>query len=217
MTNQITSTKLDKLNTFELYKHYAALSSSLSLLTPDSRNLALDELEHCARLRSSKIDGIHYHMTQHKKLVEVGKEEKKLLDQQIKHHEAEIQALRSLLQEVRRRGYADDNKIHGERYTFTVSPLPAPSIEIHSSIEDWSPDDQAKYAMVEETITTSIYKTFDGEHILRSDEKVKHRHVPNLDAIKEGHEAGHILPDGVRVLQNHRIQVKRNLEITDGN
>lgn len=215
--NQITSTKLDKLNTFELYKHHAALSSSLSLLTADSQALALEELERCARLRSSKIDGIHYHMTQHKKLVEVGKEEKKLLDQQIKHHEAEIDALRSLLQEVRRRGYAEDNKIHGERYTFTVSPLPEPSVEIHSSIEDWSTDDQSKYAMVEETITTTVYKSINGKDILRSDEKVKHKHVPNLDAIKEGYAKGHILPQGVRVSSNHRIQVKRNLEISDGN
>jgi hypothetical protein len=215
--NQITKTKLDKLNTFELYKHHAALSSSLSLLTPDSRDLALEELERCVRLRSGKIDAIHYHMTQHKKLVEVGKEEKKMLDQQIKHHEAEILALRSLLQEVRRRGYAEDNKIHGERYTFTVSPLPEPSVEIHSSIEDWSDDDQSKYAMVEETITTTFYKAINGKDILRSDEKVKHKHVPNLDAIKEAHAAGHVLPSGVRVLQNHRIQVKRNLESTDGN
>lgn len=215
--NQITNTKLDKLNVFELYKHYAALSSSLSLLTPDSQNLALEELERCARLRSSKLDGIHYHMTQHKKLVEVGKEEKKLLDQQIKHHEAEIAALRSLLQELRRRGYAEDNKIHGERYTFTVSPLPEPSVEIHSSIEDWSTDDQSKYAMVEETITTTVYRSINGKDILRSDEKVKHKHVPNLDAIKEGHSQGLILPEGVRVLSNHRIQVKRNLEVPDEN
>ena len=215
--NQITDTKLDKLNTFELFKHHAALSSSLSLLTPESQDLALEELERCARLRSSKIDGIHYHMTQHKKLVEVGKEEKKLLDQQIKHHEAEIAALRSLLQEVRRRGYAEDNKIHGERYTFTISPLPEPSIEIHSSIEDWSTDDQSKYAMVEETITTTVYRSINGKDILRSDEKVKHNHVPNLDAIKEGHSQGLILPQGVRVLSNHRIQVKRNLETSDGN
>ena len=214
---QITDTKLDNLNVFELYKHHAALSSSLSLLTPDSQNLALEELERCARLRSSKLDGIHYHMTQHKKLVEVGKDEKKLLDQQIKHHEAEIAALRSLLQELRRRGYAKDNKIHGQRYTFTVSPLPEPSVEIHSSIEDWSPDDQDKYAMVEETITTTVYRSINGKDILRSDEKVKHKHVPNLDAIKKGHAQGLILPQGVRVLSNHRIQVKRNLKSPDGN
>ena len=61
--NQITDTKLDNLNTFELFKHYAALSSSLSLLTADSQALALEELERCARLRSSKIDGIHYHLS----------------------------------------------------------------------------------------------------------------------------------------------------------
>jgi len=209
--SQITPTKLDKLNTFELYKHHAALSSSLSLLTPDSKELALSELEHCARLRSSKVDGIHYHLTQHEKLVEVGAEEKKKLDAAIKHHKAEIEALRSILKEVRRRGFADGNKITGKNYEFNVSPLPSPTVEITGTIEDWSADEQQQFAMVEEVITTTITKTLDGKNIIRADEKVKHRHIPNLDAIKDAHAQGQILPEGVRVIQNHRITVKRIL------
>ena len=90
MNSQITHTKLDKLNTFELYKHHSALTSSLSLLTEESKELALAELEACAHLRSSKLDGIHYHITKHEKLIEVGQEEKKLLDAALKHHKAEI-------------------------------------------------------------------------------------------------------------------------------
>lgn len=213
--SQITPTKLDKLNTFELYKHYAALSSSLSLLTPDSKELALSELEHCAKLRSSKIDGIHYHLTQHEKLVEVGVEEKKKLDTAIKHHKAEIEALRSILKEVRRRGLADGNKITGKNYEFNVSPLPSPTVEITGTVDDWSTDEQQQFAMVEEVITTTITKSLDGKNILRADEKVKHRHVPNLDAIKSAHAQGHILPKGVQVVQNHRITVKRILNTNE--
>tara|TARA_X000001388_G_scaffold74871_1_gene68627 strand:- start:3139 stop:3783 length:645 start_codon:yes stop_codon:yes gene_type:complete len=208
---QVTPTKLDKLNTFELYKHHAALTSSLSLLTPESKELALAELESCARLRSSKLDGIHYHLTQHQKMVEVGKEEKKLLDAAIKHHEAEIAALKSILMEVRRRGYADGNKIMGSKYTYSVIPNPKPTVEISSDLSEWCPEDLSKYAMVEEVIKTTIYKSTDGNNIIRTDEKVTARQIPNTEAIIDSHEKGHQLPTGVRVIQNYQVRTKRNI------
>ena len=78
---QITAVNLNNLNTFELYKHYAGLSHSLPLLTPESKQLVLAELEQVARLRSEKMDGIHYALTNHEQLITTGKEEKKLLDE----------------------------------------------------------------------------------------------------------------------------------------
>ena len=50
--NQITSTKLSTLNTFELYQHHAALNSSLDLVDANSKELVLAELETCSKLRS---------------------------------------------------------------------------------------------------------------------------------------------------------------------
>lgn len=210
--NQITSTKLDKLNTFELFKHHAALTSSLNLVAPESKELVLAELEACARLRSSKLDGVHYHILQNEKLVEAGKEEKKLLDAAIKHHQAEIDSLKSILMELRRRGWAEGNKIEGDQYTYHVIPNPAPTVEISSTIEDWSEEDQTKFAMVEETITTTIVRSFNGKDIIRSDEKTKHRRVPNLDAITAAHEKEQQLPDGIRVVQKYQIRTKRNIK-----
>ena len=88
--SQLTAHNIEKLTTFELFKHHAALSSSLDLVTLESREMLLAEIEACVRLRSSKLDNLHYYITKHESLVEIGKEEKKLLDAQIKHHQAEI-------------------------------------------------------------------------------------------------------------------------------
>ena len=50
MTLTNVSYKLHKLNTFELYAHHAGLSRSLDLLTPESKEIALAELEATADL-----------------------------------------------------------------------------------------------------------------------------------------------------------------------
>lgn len=209
---QITSTKLNKLNTFELFKHHAALTSSLNLVTPESREMVLAEIEACARLRSSKLDGIHYHISQNQKMVEVGKEEKKMLDAAIKHHEAEIAALKSILMEVRRRGFSDGNKIVGDKYTYTVIPNPKLTVEISSDISDWSPDEVYEFVRVEETTKTTVYKSSNGDHIFRTDEKITSRQVPDIDALISAHENGTHLPTGVRVFQNYQVRTKRNIE-----
>jgi hypothetical protein len=214
---QITSTKLNKLNTFELFKHHAALTSSLNLVTPESKEMVLAEMEACARLRSSKLDGIHYHITQNQKMVEVGKEEKKMLDAAIKHHEAEIESLRSILMEVRRRGFSDGNKIIGDKYTYTVIPNPKPTVEISSDISEWSPDEVYEFVRVEETTKTTVYKSSNGDHIFRTDEKITSRQVPDIDAIIKAHENGTHLPAGVRVIQNYQIRTKRNIESSNEN
>ena len=211
MNSQITHTKLDKLNTFELYKHHSALTSSLSLLTEESRELALAELEACAHLRSTKLDGIHYHITKHEKLIEVGQEEKKLLDAALKHHKAEIGALKSILSEVRRRGFADGNKLIGNKYIYHVIPNAQPTVEVSSTIEDWSPQEQSDYAILEETTTKTICKSLNGNTILRQDTKVKHRCVPNVDAIRDAYDHGKELPAGVNVKQQYQIRTKRIL------
>ena len=74
---QLTPTKLDKLNTFELYRHHAALQSNLDYLTPESQELVMAELEACSRLRSRKIDGLYYQIKKNEAAVDRGKEIKK--------------------------------------------------------------------------------------------------------------------------------------------
>lgn len=208
---QITAVELDKLNTFELYKHYAGLSHSLPMLTDESKQLVLAELEQVARLRSEKLDGIHYALTNHEQLVAVGKEEKKLLDAAIKHHEAEVKGLRGILERLHQIGCVHDNKLVGKNYQFNISPQKELAVEVSKPVEEWDNEDKEAYAMVEEVTTTTIVRSNNGKNILWSDEKIKHKHVPNPDAIRTAHENGQQLPEGVRLIKKYRITRKRIL------
>ena len=212
---QLTAYNLDKLTTFELFKHHAAISSSLDLVTLESKEMLLAEIEACVRLRSSKLDGLYYSMVKHEKLVEIGKEEEKKLKDQIKHHIAEINSIKSMLMEIRRRGYADGNKITGDRYIYHVIPNPKPEIDISSELDDWEPDELERFAMVEEVTTTTQIRSTNGKHIIRTDEKIKTRQIPNPDSIYAAHENNEQLPHGVKVVQKYRIQTKRVLRINE--
>ena len=204
-----TKVNLRTLNTLELYKHHDALSSSISLLTSQAKQDALDELEECAGLRSSKIDGLHYAIVKNENLVEVGKAEKQTLDAAIKRHQNEVESIKSLIKELRRRGHAAGNKLVGKNYEFTVSPI-KDSIEITSAVDDWSADEQQRCAIVKEVITTTVLKAVDGTVIDRQ-EKPTSSKVPNLDAIRDLHSKGQELPQGVTVKTNYAIRTHRIL------
>jgi hypothetical protein len=211
---RLTEVNLRQLNTLELYKHHHALSSSVNFLTDQAKQDALDELEECAGLQSSKIDGLHYAITKNERLVEVGKAEKLMLDAAIKRHQNEIESIKALIKELRRRGHAPANRLTGKNFEFTVSPI-KDQIEISSTPDDWSADEQRQYAIVKEVVTTTILKTVDGA-VIESSERVTKTKVPNLDAIRDLHSQGKKLPHGVTVNSNYAIRtrrvIKENLE-----
>jgi hypothetical protein len=209
---QITSTKLDKLNTFELYQHYAALQNSLDFFTADSKELVLSELESCSRFRSRKIDGIYYQMQKNESAIEHGKRVKKEIDCALKHHQANLNSMRSMLMELKRRGFAKDNKITGKDYEFTISPI-KDKLEISSSVEDWSDAERSKYAMVRKT-TTLIQCTDINGDVLHTEEKGKSETIPNPDALFNSYQKGELLPKGVTITSNYAIRTRLILDQT---
>ena len=139
---RFTQANLKQLNTLDLYKHAHALSSSIAFLSDEAKQRALDELKECTSLRSAKVDGLHYAITKHESLIEVGKAELDSLKAAIKRHELEVKTIKSYLKELTRQGYADkDNKINGERYQFTISPIKS-EVEISGEVEDWEHTEQ---------------------------------------------------------------------------
>ena len=209
---QFTPTKLDTLNTFELYNHYAALQSSLDLVSPDSKELVLAELESCARLRSRKIDGIYYHIKKNEAAVERGKQIKVEIADAIKHHQAQINSMRSMLIELRRREAAKENKITGKDYEFQFSRL-KDKLEISSTPDDWTDEERLKYAMVKKTTTLTHCTNINGD-VLFTDQKVNSETIPNPDAIFTAHEKGELLPPGVKVVPNYAIKSRIILDQT---
>ena len=208
---QATNTDLSTLNTFELFKHHAGLSHSLPMLTDEAKQLVLQELESVVKLRSDKLDAIHYSLTQHEQLIATGKDEKKLLDAAIKHHESEVRGLRQILTTLHEMGMADKNKLVGRNYQINVSPLPDLALEVEIPVEDWDKQHQDRYAMVEEVTTTTTCKALNGNNILWTNEKIKHRYVPNADALRRSYQEGEDLPPGVKFVRKYRITRKRIL------
>jgi len=204
---RLTEVNLKRLNTLELYKHHHALSASVNFLTDQAKADALQELEKCAGLRSSKIDGLHYAITKNERLVEVGKAEKAMLDAAIKRHENEVDAIKSLIKELRRQGHAPSNRLTGKNFEFTVSPI-KDQIEISTTPDDWTAGEQQQFAIVKEVVTTTILKSVDGA-LIESSERVTQTKVPNLDAIRDLHSQGKKLPHGVTVKSNFAIRTRR--------
>jgi histidinol phosphatase-like enzyme len=217
MSKQMTQTKLEKLTTFDLFKHHAALSNSLPLLTPDSQELVKAEMELCATFKAEKLDQIYYAWASNEDAIERAKKEEDLLKSQRKH-----QQIKNLLQYLRSTVLVDGNKLEGKRYQFSFSRLKDLKVEINSNIEDWSQQEQEKYCMLQTVTTTkhtvvtstkhTVVTSMSGEVLDESTKPVtKTETIPNVDAIRNAYTQGKQLPSGVKVYQNYAIRRKRLL------
>lgn len=212
MTTQITQTKLDKLNILELYQHYDVLERSRPLLSADSLELVQAELEQCATLRSEKIDRLYYALASHEDALERIKKEKELIDDAKKHHESQLSQIKRLICWIRRALPSDSNRIQGKNYEFVLSRQRQLSVEIHSSVDDWTPEEQKKFCVVQTVTTTkhTVLSSIEGEVLEEKTEpKTKTEVIPNIDALRDAYAEGQAIPQGVRVEQNYSIRKNR--------
>jgi hypothetical protein len=209
---QITQAKLKDLNILKLYEHYDALEKSLPLLTPESQELAKAELETCAHLRSEKVDRVYYAMASHEDALERVKKEGDLITQAKRHHEAQLKALKGLLNYLRRVLPQDSNKITGRNYQFTLVKKKELTVEITSDPEFWHTEERSNYC-IEETITTTkrvVLRSMSGEVLdERTEPKSTTKVLPNLDAIRSAYQEGRHLPHGVKVIQEYSVRSRR--------
>lgn len=209
---QVTSTNLDKLNTLQLYEHYAALERSLPLLTPESQDVARAELEACANIRSEKVDRIYYAMAAHEDALERIKKESDLVTQAKRSHESQLKSLKGLLSWLRRSLPGDNNKITGKNYQFTLSKKKDLTVEITSDPELWDTKERLSYCIEEEVCTTKriVLRSLSGEVLEeRTEPKTTTKIVPNIHAIRDAHTNGQKLPQGVKVFQEYAVRSKR--------
>lgn len=212
MTTQITKTKLDKLNILELYQHYDVLERSRPLLSADSLELVQAELEQCATLRSEKVDRLYYALASHEDALERIKKEKELIDDAKKHHESQLSQIKRLICWIRRALPLDSNRIQGKNYEFVLSRQRQLSVEIHSSVDDWTPEEQKKFCVVQTVTTTkhTVLTSIEGEVLEEKTEpKTKTEVIPNIDALRDAYTEGQAIPQGVRIEQNYSIRKNR--------
>ena len=167
--------------------------------------MARAELETCAKLRSEKIDRIHYAMASHEDSLGRVKEEMELLSQAKRHHECQLKGLKGLLSWLRRALPKDENKITGRNYQFVLIKKKDLTVEISSEVQDWDSNDQAQFC-IEQTVVRSMDGAILEEKI---EPKIKTEIIPNLDAIRNAYKAGQSIPLGVKVVQEYSIRTKR--------
>ena len=209
---QITQAKLKELNVLQLYEHYGALERSLPLLTPESQELAKAELEACANLRSEKIDRIYYAMAAHEDAIDRIKKESDLITKAKRHHESQLKSLKGLLNWLKRSLPFDTNKISGRDYQFTLVKKKTLTVEISTDPTVWNDQEKTNYCIEEEVSTTkrTVLRSLSGEVLsARTEPKTTTKIVPNLDAIRNAHQEGKLLPNGVKVIQEYSIRSKR--------
>ena len=209
---QLTQTKLSELNVLKLYEHYDSLERALPLLTPDSQELAKAELEACANARSEKVDRIYYAMASHEDALERIKKEGELIAQAKRHHESQLRSLKGLLNWLKRSLPADNNKITGRNYQFTLVKKKELTVTISSDTDSWSFEEKQLYCIQEEITTTKkiVLRSMSGDVLsTRTEPVTKTKVLPNLDAIREAYQSGQKLPDGVKVLQEYSVRTKR--------
>ena len=209
---QITQAKLKELNVLQLYEHYGALERSLPLLTPESQELAKAELEACANLRSEKMDRIYYAMAAHEDAIDRIKKESDLITKARRHHESQLKSLKGLLNWLKRSLPFDTNKISGRDYQFTLVKKKTLTVEISTDPTVWNDQEKNDYCIEEEVSITkrTVLRSLSGEVLSdRTEPKTTTKIVPNLDAIRNAHQEGKLLPDGVKVIQEYSIRSKR--------
>jgi len=216
MTNstQVTATKLDQLNVLKLYEHYQVLERSLPLLTPESQTLCKAELEQTANLRSDKIDRIYYAMSAHEDALDRVKKEQELLSTAKKHHETQLTGLKGLLNWIRRSGVIKENRITGRNYEFVLVRKPALTVTINSNVDDWTPEEQQKFCLIQEVTTTkqTVVRSMDGSVLEEKTEpKTKSEILPNLDELRNAYQAGQAIPHGIKIVQEYSVRPKRLL------
>lgn len=219
---QVTQTKLNKLNVLKLYEHYAVIERSLSLLTPESQDLAKAEMEQCLALRSEKIDRLYYAWAHHEDAIERAKKEQELLATAKKHHESQVTQIKSLINWLRRSAPIDNNKITGKDYEFTLVKKKDLTVLVSSDVQDWTEEEKQKYCIIEKVTTTkhTVVMSMDGK-VLEEDTRptTKAETIPNTNALINAYQEGQHLPSGVKIQQDYnirraRVLVKRAVELS---
>ena len=213
-SNQVTKTKLEELSTLQLYEHYGALERSLPLLSPESQELAKAELEQCLNLRSEKVDRLYYAWINHEDALDRAKKEQELLVTAKKHHEAQINQIKGLINWLRRSAPLESNRIIGKDYEFVLSKKSKLTIEISVPVDEWSKEEIEEFCIQQKTTTIKeiVVTSMSGDLIEHTTTPVtKTEIIPNVDKLLNAYQEGKQIPSGVKIQQDYNIKRNRLL------
>jgi hypothetical protein len=153
-------------------------------------------------------------MSAHEDALDRVKKEQELLSTAKKHHETQLTGLKGLLNWIRRSGVIKENRITGRNYEFVLVRKPALTVTINSNVDDWTPEEQQKFCLIQEVTTTkqTVVRSMDGSVLEEKTEpKTKSEILPNLDALRNSYQAGQAIPHGIKIVQEYSVRPKRLL------
>ena len=201
-------------NSIEQAKRIAFLRERYSKVdTEEGKAEILGELEHRYGNWRSKVDGI-YHAREDRldRLRRWKEEEIPLIQTQIKHDQAKLNAINDLLKLLYGLNCAnDDGELEGENYSIKMWESSSLKMTVTIPIEEWSEEHQQKFAIVEEVNATTVLLK-NGKPIGKPSQSTKTKFILDRDAIKSCYETDpYLLPAGLQVQKTFNIKAKRRL------
>jgi len=213
MTKPVTNER-EPLNTIESAKHLMFLRKRYKEIhTEEGKAEILAEFEHHDETSwGAKVDNLYYVKRDAERCIEEWKnEELPKVQSALKHEVARLNGIENLIKLIFELGACNaDGELVGHDYIFKIyhSQL---KMTVTTPIEEWSEEHQQKFAMVEETKSTTVLFKNDkpvGEPSL----SVKRKFILDRNAIKACYESDpYLLPGGLKVEKALVIKTKRKL------
>ena len=210
----------EAMSFWELHNHIEAVTKTIPLLEPESREVVIADLATLASSRSIKFDELFVTFKNLKREIESIKEDEAEIVKERRSKQHQLDELKVSIRQIRRslpEGKEHDT-LSGKFSQFIVTPITpgqpyALKVYTTKDYSEFSKEDQEKFFIQKEiTITEKVVLTsISGKEIktTSSEPKITSQIILNEDAVLDAYQAKEQLPHGIRVTQNYRIRTKR--------
>jgi len=209
----------ETMSFWELHNHIEAVTKTIPLLDPESKDVVIADLATLTSSRSIKFDELFVTFKNLKKEIESIKQDEAEIMKERRSKENILKDLQSSIRQIRRSlpEGKEHNTFSGKFSQIIVTPITpgqryALKIIATKDHSEFSKEDQEKFFIQKEvTITEKIVLTsISGKEIktTSSEPKITSQIILNEDAVINAYQAKEQLPHGIRVIQNYRITTK---------
>jgi FtsZ-binding cell division protein ZapB len=205
---------------WELHNHIEAVTKTIPLLDPESKEIVIADLAALASSRSIKFDELYVTFKNLDKEIKSLKEDEAEITKERRSKQSQLDELKVSIRQIRRSlpEGKEYNSLSGKFSQFIVAPVTpgqpyALKVIATKDYSEFSKEDQEKFFIQKEvTITEKVVLTsISGKEIktTSSEPKITSQIILHEDAVINAYQAKEQLPHGIRVIQNYRIRTKR--------
>ena len=210
----------EAMSFWELHNHIEAVTKTVPLLDPESKEIVIADLAALVSSRSIKFDELYVTYKNLDREIKSLKDDEAEITKERRSKETTLKDLKSSIRQIRRSlpEGKEYNSLSGKFSQFIVTPITpgqayALKVIATKDYSEFSKEDQEKYFIQKEvTITEKVVLTsISGKEIktTSSEPKITSQIILHEDAVINAYQAKEQLPHGIRVIQNYRIRSKR--------